>query len=119
MLLNQGLVFAYIQFDLKLTICTRMTRLKPSIYECIYVLSTQAVNHMIPCSRTTEATSIQDLYAQLLPHVQRIIGRVDWPEVSQMEALATALAEGTAIGASDGSLRTNEGLASHAWVIQA
>ena len=65
------------------------------------------------------STGIQHLYKELCPTLQRIIGKVDWPSHNELIQIAEAISTGTAMGVSDGSVRTIEDRASQAWIIQA
>ena len=46
------------------------------------------------------------------------MGHIEWPDATTA-ALAEAIRQGHAVGASDGSVRTLENKASHSWIIQA
>jgi hypothetical protein len=65
------------------------------------------------------ATSLHELYLHLSPELRRIIGHVEWPEPHTLIHLVDSVKHGTAIGVSDGSVRTNSNKATHAWIIQA
>ena len=85
--------------------------------QCIYVISQSSPN-IIPRGREIRVQSLQELYRDLPPELQRIIGRVSWPEPHEMIEIAEAVRRGSAIAVSDGSVRTSEDRASQAWIIQ-
>ena len=87
--------------------------------DSIYIIAQHPITDWITQPTTQQAKSVLDLYAQLPPPLQRIIGKVDWPEPESLDKLATAISEGRAIGVSDGSVRRNAALSSHAWIIHA
>lgn len=63
---------------------------------------------------------LQDIYQNLSPELQRIIGTVEWPDYHTLLDIADSIDGGTAIGVSDGSVvRTLSDGATHAWIIQA
>jgi len=47
------------------------------------------------------------------------MGHINWPDEATTAALAEAIRQGQAVGASDGSVRASESKALHAWIIQA
>ena len=87
-------------------------------HQCIYVVA-QSDQLVIPSPRTPRVRSLQDLYANLPPELQRTIGNVIWPEVPELIDIVQSLQEGTAIGVSDGSVRIKDAKATHAWILQA
>ena len=86
--------------------------------DSIYIISKNR-QHVIPSSAATEISTIRDLYSSLPRSLQRLMGHIEWPDEETTKALADAIRQGTAVGASDGSVRTKEGRASHAWILHA
>ena len=84
----------------------------------IFVISKSEQN-IIAKTSTLMATSLQDLYNELPPEIQWLVGRVEWPQPHELIAIATSICDGRAMGVSDGSVRTLENRASQAWIIQA
>jgi len=87
-------------------------------HDYIYVVS-QADLALLPNRSAPAAFTLQDLYNTLSPNLQRLIGKVSWPEDEQLYALAQAVKDGKAVGVSDGSVRQTDEQATHAWIIQA
>mmetsp|Transcript_750 Transcript_750/g.1137 ORF Transcript_750/g.1137 Transcript_750/m.1137 type:complete len:528 (+) Transcript_750:190-1773(+) len=84
----------------------------------IFVLS-KCTPVIITTTPTPEVRSFRDLYRDLSPELQRIIGTVDWPAPQELQVIVESISAGTAMGVSDGSVRTKEKRASQAWIIQA
>ena len=87
-------------------------------HRSIYIIS-QSEQNFLPTPDTTQGTQFHDLYHELSPELQRIIGKVEWPPLHELINIAQSLQDGTAQGVSDGSVRTVESRASQAWIIQA
>ena len=86
--------------------------------DSIYVIS-QATPSFIPSPATPSATTLQDMYRDLSPELQRIVGTIQWPSPQELIDIVNFIRQGTAIGVSDGSVRVSEIRASHAWILQA
>lgn len=82
----------------------------------IYVIS-QSPLTVIPVTKAPTIRSFKDLYRDLPPEIQRVVGTVDWPSHNALLDIVDSITAGTAIGASDGSVRPSENKASHAWII--
>jgi len=63
--------------------------------------------------------SLKDLYRDLPPEVQRVIGHVEWPQPHAILDIVDSIRTGTIMGVSDGSVRTTKNRASHAWILHA
>ena len=83
---------------------------------CIYVIA-QASPVFVDSTSPPRARTLQDLYRDISPDLQRIMGTVQWPSPHELVDIVDSIRQGTAIGVSDGSVRTTEGRASHAWII--
>jgi len=86
---------------------------------CIFVTFQHSILDLIPRHSEEEPSTLADLYAQLSPPIQRLLGKIDWPSSGTLDKLAESLKDGTIVGASDGSVRYEEALSSHAWILQA
>jgi hypothetical protein len=86
-------------------------------HKCIYVIYQSEQNIISQPSSPQSVHHLQDLYRDLSPELQRIVGSVEWPPLHELVEIATAIDRGTAMGVSDGSVRTTENRASHAWII--
>lgn len=84
----------------------------------IYVIL-QATPSLITADDAPPVTNLQDLYRDLTPELQRIVGTIHWPAPQEILDLVDSLRNGTAMGVSDGSVRTFENWASHAWILHA
>jgi len=84
----------------------------------IYVIAQSALKFITTDNVQVERT-LQDLYNNLSPELQRTIGTVQWPAFTDIIGVAQLIQEGPVIGVSDGSLRLKESKATHVWVIQA
>lgn len=80
----------------------------------IYIIS-QSHQRVTTRQAQPQSTTIQQLYNELPLDV----GHIEWPDEATTEALADAIREGRAVGASDGSVREIDDKASHAWIISA
>ena len=87
-------------------------------HQSIYVVS-QNTPSIFSATSAPLGQTLQDLYRDLPPELQRIIGKVTWPSPHDMIHIVDAVRQGVAIGASDGSVRTLDDRASQAWIIQA
>ena len=87
-------------------------------HRCIYVIS-QSTQNIISQSSADPPRHFQDLYRDLSPELQRLIGSVTWPAPHELVSIGKAVQDGTALGVSDGSLRATVNKATQAWVIQA
>ena len=85
--------------------------------EAIYVVS-QSTQNVLPAASAPTTRSLQDLYRDLSPEMQRIIGQVKWTAHHNLIEIARSVNQGSAIGVSDGSVRASENRASQAWIIQ-
>ena len=84
----------------------------------IYVIA-QSAQTVIPSHTAPESQSLQDLYRDLAPELQRTIGKVTWPNLPELIDIVQSIQTGTAMGVSDGSVRMKADNATHAWIIQA
>ena len=85
----------------------------------IFVIASHSVTNIIHSDQNSAPTTIFDLYAQLPPSLQRLIGKIDWPPHATLERITSSISDGTLVGASDGSVRYEEALSTHAWILQA
>mmetsp|Transcript_22446 Transcript_22446/g.32149 ORF Transcript_22446/g.32149 Transcript_22446/m.32149 type:complete len:919 (-) Transcript_22446:249-3005(-) len=86
--------------------------------DSIYIVS-QSHQRVVPSQIRPPVTTIQQLYTALPFPLQRLMGHIEWPDEATTAALAEAIRQGQAVGASVGSVRATENKASHAWIIQA
>ena len=84
----------------------------------IFVVSQSSQNIIDPAAEPV-ATCLQEMYSAMPSELQRIVGKVEWPQPHELIAIAKSISEGTAMGVSDGSVRTIEDKSTQAWVIQA
>ena len=84
----------------------------------IYIVS-QRGQDILRGPDVSKVTCLQDLYNNLSPELQRIIGHVEWPSPHALLDIVDSVIAGTMIGVSDGSVRTITDKATHAWIIQA
>jgi len=80
----------------------------------IYVVS-QATPSVVPVPPSQAVVSIHDLYRDLPPDIQRIVGTIQWPDPHKILDVVDSIRSGTAMGVSDGSVRLSENRASHAY----
>jgi hypothetical protein len=84
----------------------------------IFILSQHNINDLVLSHSSVTPSSIIDLFAQLPSPLQRLIGNIEWPPPETLSKIADSIKAGTLIGASDGSVRYADSLASHAWILQ-
>jgi len=84
----------------------------------IFVIS-QSPQLIISTALAPRVHHFQDLYRDLPPEIQRIIGVVDWPEPKVIIDIAESVQSGMAMGVSDGSVRAREDRSSQSWIISA
>ena len=83
----------------------------------IFVISSSALRWVDDNVQVPTITVFRDMYRDLPPDLQRLFGNVEWPSPHDIISIAESVQEGTAVGVSDGSVRTSEGKASQAWKI--
>ena len=86
--------------------------------DSIYIVAKSAQN-IIRQTPEPEVHNLRDLYRNLSPELQRIVGSVEWPDMESMVDIVNAITHGTGMGVSDGSVRPLTGKATHAWIFQA
>ena len=87
--------------------------------DSIFVVLSNPLRMVEDTMTAPSITSFSDMYRDLAPELQRLIDHVEWLSTPDIIAIAKSVQEGMArIGVSDGSVRENEGRASHAWIIQ-
>ena len=84
----------------------------------IYIISQREMS-FVPTPHSPAIESFSDLYHSLPPLIHRVIGYTDLPPQQDIDKIAQAIQLGTAVGVSDGSVRPNNYMSSHAWIIQA
>ena len=84
----------------------------------IYVIARSPQN-ILQTPNIPQRRGVHDLYRSISPEVLRLISSVQWPSDHALIDIVDSLHDGTLVGASDGSVRTREGRASHTWIIQA
>ena len=87
-------------------------------HQYIYVIAKSA-QRVIRSPSVPSGTSLQELYSELSPELQRTIGVVQWPDFPSIVNIVQAIQDDKVIGVSDGSVRITEHKATHAWIIQA
>lgn len=86
--------------------------------DSIYVIL-QSAQNFVPSEDPPQTCSFQDLYRDLSPELQRVIGHVEWPELPALIAIAKSVQDGTVLGVSDRSARASAHRSTQAWIIQA
>mmetsp|Transcript_1672 Transcript_1672/g.2561 ORF Transcript_1672/g.2561 Transcript_1672/m.2561 type:complete len:177 (+) Transcript_1672:263-793(+) len=84
----------------------------------IYIVS-QSTQRILPAPEVPNTNQLQDLYRDLSPELQRIVGNVEWPSQHELIDIAESMQNGMAMGVSDGSVQTIEDRASQAWILHA
>jgi len=85
---------------------------------CIYVI-VQATPPFVTMADSLPVTTLLDMYRDLYPELQMIVGEVTWPAPHEILDIVDSMRKGTVVGVSDGSVRVYENRASHAWILQA